>query len=99
MRQQSLLDELQTKVKDIAARVEDATAVILDDPSADLSKPVTVKRGLFASTDEGKEVLLALGSADKLLASRLLDLSVVSAASSNAIGWSTVETLTGHTTS
>ena len=34
-------------------------------------------------------------SADKWLASRLLDLCVVCAASSNANGWSTVETLTG----
>ena len=81
MRQQNLLDELQMKVKAVAAKVGDATAVILDDPAADLSKPVTVKRGLLSSTDEGKEVLLALGSADKLLASRLLDLSVVCAAS------------------
>ena len=54
-----------------------------------------VKRGLLADTDEGKAILLALGSADKLLASRLLDLSVVCAASSNAVGWSTVEALTG----
>ena len=40
--------------------------IILDDPSADLSKPVVVKRGLLASsasTDEGKELLLALGAA------------------------------------
>ena len=56
---------------------------------------VTVKRGLLADTDEGKEILLALGSADKLSASHLLDLSVVYTASSNAIGWSTVESLTG----
>ena len=41
VRQQNFLDELQTKVKSIAARVESAPAVILDDPSADLSKPVT----------------------------------------------------------
>ena len=95
VRQQNLLDELQTKVKAIAAGLVTAPAVILDDPSADLSKPVTVKRGLLADTDEGKAILLALGSADKLLASRLLDLSVVCAASSNAIGWSTVEALTG----
>ena len=92
---QQKLDELQTKAKAIAAGVESAPAVVLDDPSADLSKPVTVKRGLLSATDEGKETLLALGSTDKLLASRLLDLSVVCAASSNAIGWSTVETLTG----
>ena len=90
VRQQNLLDELQTKVNAIAARVEDATTVILDEPSADLSKPVTVKRGLLSSTDEGKEILLALGAADKLLTNRLLDLSVVCAASSNAIGWSNV---------
>ena len=95
MKQQNLLDELQTKDKAIAARVESAPAVILDDPSADLSKPVNVKRGLLASTDEGNELLLALGAADKLLAGRLLDLSVVCAASSNAIGWSVVESLTG----
>ena len=95
MRQQNLLDELQTKVKPIAASLVTAPAVILDDPSADLSKPVTVKRGLLADTDEGKAILLALGSADKLLASRLLDLSVVCAASSNAVGWSVVEALTG----
>ena len=95
VRQPNFLDELQTKVKAIAARVGDATAVILDGPSADLSKPVTVKRGLLSSTDEGKEILLALGSADKLLASRLLDLSIVCAASSNAFCWSTVETLSG----
>ena len=95
VKQQNLLDELQTKVKAIAARIEDTPMIILDDPSADLSKPVVVKRGLLASTDEGKELLLALGAADKLLASRLLDLSVVCAASSNAIGWSVVESLTG----
>ena len=82
-------------MKAIAASLVTTPAVILDDPSADLSKPVTVKRGLLADTDEGKAILLALGSADKLLASRLLDLSVVCAASSNAIGWSTVEALTG----
>ena len=86
VRQQNLLDEQQTKAKAIAASVVTAPAVILDDPSADLSKPVTVKRGLLADTDEGKAILLALGSADKLLASRLLNMSVVCAASSNAIG-------------
>ena len=90
MKQQNLLDELQTKVKSIAARIEDTPMIILDDPSADLSKPVNVKRGLLSSTDEGKEILLALGAADKLLTNRLLDLSVVCAASSNAIGWSNV---------
>ena len=37
VQQQTLLDELQTKVKAIAASVETAPAVILDDPSADLS--------------------------------------------------------------
>ena len=95
VKQQNLLDELQTKVKNIAARIEETETIILDDPSADLTKPVTVKRGLLASTDEGKDLLLALGAADKLLASRLLDLSVVCAASSNAIGWSVVESLTG----
>ena len=95
VKQQNLLDELQTKVKCIAARIEETEVIVLDDPSADLTKPVAVKRGLLASTDEGKAILLALGSADKLLASRLLDLSVVCAASSNAIGWSTVEALTG----
>ena len=95
VKQQNLLDELQTKVKCIAARIEETEVIVLDDPSADLTKPVAVKRGLLASTDEGKAILLALGSADKLLASRLLDLSVVCAASSNAVGWSTVEALTG----
>ena len=95
VKQQYLLDELQTKVKAIAARIEDAPTIILDDPAADLTKPVNVKRGSLASTDEGKELLLALGAADKLLAGRLLDLSVVCAASSNAIGWSVVESLTG----
>ena len=95
VRQQNLLDELKTRVKSITTSVETASTVILDDPSADLSKPVTVKRGSLADTDEGKEILLALGSADKLLASRLLDLSVVCAASTNAVGWSVVEALTG----
>ena len=95
VKQQNLLDELQTKVKCIAARIEETEVIVLDDPSADLTKPVAVKRGLLASTDEGKAILLALGSVDKLLASRLLDLSVVCAASSNAVGWSTVEALTG----
>jgi hypothetical protein len=95
VKQQNLLDELQTKVKCIAARIEETEVIVLDDPSADLTKPVAVKRGLLASTDEGKAILLALGSADKLLASRLLDLGVVCAASSNAVGWSTVEALTG----
>jgi hypothetical protein len=95
VKQQNLLDELQTKVKCIAARIEETEVIVLDDPSADLTKPVAVKRSLLASTDEGKAILLALGSADKLLASRLLDLSVVCAASSNAVGWSTVEALTG----
>ena len=60
-----------------------------------LSKPVVVERGLLASTEEGKELLLALGAADKLLAGCLLDLSVVCAASSSAIGWSVVESLAG----
>ena len=68
---------------------------ILDDPTSNLSKPVTVKRGSLADTDEGKEILLALGAAEKLLANRLLDLSVVCAASTNAVGWSVVEALTG----
>ena len=95
VRQQNLLDELKTRVKSITTAVETAPTVILDDPAADLSKPVTVKRGSLADTDEGKEILLALGSADKLLASRLLDLSVVCAASTNAVGWSVVEALTG----
>jgi hypothetical protein len=95
VRQQNLLDELKTRIKSITTSVETAPTVILDDPTADLSKPVTVKRGSLADTDEGKEILLALGSADKLLASRLLDLSVVCAASTNAVGWSVVEALTG----
>jgi hypothetical protein len=95
VRQQNLLDELQTRVKRVTATVETASTVILDDPSADLSKPVTVKRGSLADTDEGKEILVSLGAADKLLASRLLDLSVVCAASTNAVGWSVVEALTG----
>ena len=95
VKQQNLLDELQTRVKAIAAKVETAPVVVLDDPLADLALPVKVKRGLLADTDEGKAILLALGATDKLLASRLLDLSVVCAASSNAIGWSVVESLTG----
>ena len=95
VRQQNLLDELQTRVRSITATVETASTIILDDPTSDLSKPVTVKRGSLADTDEGKEILLALGSADKLLASRLLDLSVVCAASTNAVGWSVVEALFG----
>ena len=95
VRQQNLLDELQTRVRRVTATVETASTVILDDPSADLSKPVTVKRGSLADTDEGKEILVSLGAADKLLASRLLDLSVVCAASTNAVGWSVVEALTG----
>ena len=95
VKQQNLLDELQTRVKAIAAKVETAPVVVLDDPLADLAQPVKVKRGLLADTDEGKAILLALGATDKLLASRLLDLSVVCAASSNAIGWSVVESLTG----
>ena len=96
MRQQNLLDELQTRVRSITATVETAPAIIFDDPTSDLSKPVTIKRGSLADTDEGKEILLALGAADKLLASRLLDLmSVVCAASTNAVGWSVVEALTG----
>ena len=82
-------------MRSITAIVETASTIILDDPSSDLSKPVTVKRGSLADTDEGKEILLALGSADKLLASRLLDLSVVCAASTNAVGWSVVEALAG----
>ena len=95
VRQQNLLDELQTRVKRVTATVETASTVILDDPSADLSKPVTVKRGSLADTNEGKEILVSLGAADKLLASRLLDLSVVCAASTDAVGWSVVEALTG----
>ena len=95
MRQQNLLDELQTRVRSITATAETAPDIILDDPTSDLSKPVTVKRGSLADTDEGKEILLALGAADKLLASRLFDLSVLCAASTNAVGWSVVEALTG----
>ena len=95
MRQQNLLDELKTRAKSIATTVETAHALILDDPSADLSKPVIAKTGLLADTDESKEIPLALGAADKLLASRLLDLSVVLAASTNAVGWTVVEALTG----
>ena len=95
VRQQNLLDELQTRVQSIKAKVEAAAVIVLDDPSADLAQPVKVKRGLLADTNEGKEILVALGAADKLLASRLLDLSVVCAASSNAVGWSVVEALTG----
>ena len=95
VRQQNLLDELQTRVRSITSTVETAPAIILDDPTSDLSKPVTVKRGSLADTDEGKEILLTLGAAERLLASRLLDLSVVCAASTNAVGWSVVEALTG----
>ena len=70
VKQQNLLDELQTRVKAIAAKVETAPVVVLDDPLADVTKPVKVKRGLLADTDEGKAILLALGATDKLLASR-----------------------------
>ena len=61
VRQQNLLDELKTtRVKSITTSVETASTVILDDPSADLSKPVTVKRGSLADTDEGKEILIII---------------------------------------
>ena len=68
VKQQNLLDELQTRVKSIKAKIETAPVIVLDDPSSDLAQPVKVKRGLLADTNEGKEILVALGAADKLLA-------------------------------
>jgi len=97
VRQQNLLDELLVKVKAATDAVNRADVLVAKDFAADFTKPIDVVKEKFVKTDEGKEVLAALSVASTLLESRLLDLSVVCAATTNAIGWSTVESLTGST--
>ena len=95
VRQQNLLDELLVKVKAATDAVNRADVLVAKDFAADLTKPIDVVKEKFVETDDGKEVLTALSAASTLLEARLLDLSVVCAATTNAIGWSTVESLTG----
>jgi hypothetical protein len=95
VKQQNLLDELKTKVKAASAAAKSARVVVLKDPSADLNQPVDVELKAFTEMEEGIYVLSALDATEKLISARLLDLSVVCAASTNAIGWSVVESLTG----
>ena len=100
VRQQNLLDELLVKVKAATDAINRADVLVAKGFAADITKPIDVVKEKFVETDEGKEVLTALSVTSTLLEARLLDLSVVCAATAtttNAIRWSTVESLTGST--
>ena len=93
VRQPNSLDELQVKVKVTTDAINRADVLVAKDFTADLTTPIDVVKEKFVETDDGKKVLTSLSAASTLREARLLDLSVVCAAKTNAIGWSTVESI------
>ena len=95
VKQQNLLGEVASKVRLAIEAVKNVAVHMPKDPSADLTKPVLLEDQDLVKTKQGEELLAAFEAAESLLTSRLLELSVVRAASTNKIGWATVEALSG----
>lgn len=97
VKQQNLLDEVVCKVRLVAAAIDNVKVLVAKDEDASLedAKPIEVEEVPFKDTTQGMSVLAAVKAAEDLLNARLLDLSVVRAASTNRIGWATVEALSG----
>ena len=73
------------KVKAAMDAVNRADVLVAKDFVADLTKPIDVVKEKFVETDDGKEVLTALSAVSTLLEVRLLDLSVVCAATTGTL--------------
>jgi hypothetical protein len=95
VKQQNLLDELACQVKAATAAVESAQVYVPEDPNVDMSKAAKMKLIPLGKTTQGAEIVAVLSTAAKLLSERLLELCVVTNASSVSVGWATVESLSG----
>ena len=95
VKQQNLLDELACQVKAATNAVESAQVYVPADPNADMSQPAEMKLVPLGKTTQGAEIVAVLSTAAKLLSARLLELCVVTNASSISVGWATVESLSG----
>lgn len=95
IKQQNLLDELACQVKRATDAVAGAQVYVPKDSNANMSKPAQMELVDFDKTPSGEEISTVLTTVAKLLSARLLELCVVSNASSVSIGWATVESLSG----
>ena len=95
IKQQNLLDELACQVKRATDAVAGAKVYVPRDPNADMSRPAEMELVELDKTPSGEEISTVLATVAKLLSARLLELCVVSNASSVSVGWATVESLSG----
>ena len=95
IKQQNLLDELACQVKRATDAVAGAQVYAPKDPNANMTKPAQMELVDFDKTPSGEEISTVLTTVAKLLSARLLELCVVSNASSVSVGWATVESLSG----
>ena len=90
----NLLDQVASKMQhavDVAKGV--SVLVPVDGKYTDASLPILVTMKSFVETEEGAAMLAGFVAVRELLSSRVLELGLVRAASTNRIGWATVESL------
>ena len=90
----NLLDQVASKVQHAVDVVKGVSVLVpVDGEYTDASLPTLMAAKSLVETEKGAAMLASFVAIEELLSSRLLELGVVRAASTNRIGWATVESL------